>query len=61
MEDVRAGDTVMISDGAGGTTTKRVGTVTVEGGGVVTYDLTLANPQASYFANGHVTPQKVLQ
>ena len=57
MENLHEGDIVMMAS-AGGATAHRVGKVTVEPGGVVTYDLVLANGTTHYFADGVMIQQK---
>ncbi len=61
MEALREGDVVTMSDGAGGTVTKRIETVRLLPGGVPTFDLVLAEPTQHYFAEGVMIQQKVPQ
>jgi hypothetical protein len=57
IEEIRAGDTILVSDPSGRTLERQVQTVALEPGGVVTYDLVLAGG-AYYFAGGVVIQQK---
>jgi hypothetical protein len=51
MEDVREGDVVMQAS-VGGSVARRVSRVTLEPGGMMTYDLVLAGAGGHYFADG---------
>lgn len=58
MDQLREGDPIMISDGAGGVVAKRVGTITLVRGGIATHDLVLEDATQSYFAEGLVVATK---
>lgn len=60
MEQVQPGDTVMIANGAGVAVTKRVASVALVAGGVLTYDLVLADASNHYFADGVMIQQKAI-
>jgi hypothetical protein len=59
IEQLRAGDQIVVADGRGAAVTRRVSKVALEPGGMVTFDLVLSGG-AYYFAGGVMIQQKQL-